>query len=241
MLQLTTKGRELLKGKESPHLLGQTKTTAATTSLRTFDSWEDVDRELFDRLREERRVLAEEAGVPAFIVMSDATLRDLARRRPTREETLLAVHGIGQKKAADYGARLMSVISEWCQSHQQTTDIAMARTVVSRQDNTKTNKNALEAFSLFEQGLSVVEVAAQLNRAVSTVHDYLMTYIAQRRVTDPGQWVEPALAEKIRIANQYNDTGRLRPLFDAFHGQVPYETLRIVVMCEQQQQANAKS
>ena len=69
--------------------------------------------DLFERLRIFRRRKADERGVPPFIIFSDATLRDLARVRPTRLDHLPTIHGIGTKKLADYGAELLVEIKDY--------------------------------------------------------------------------------------------------------------------------------
>ncbi len=79
--------------------------------LEAIDSWEGVDRDLFDRLRELRRALADERQVPPYVIFHDSTLRDMARRRPTTREALLAVYGVGEKKAADPGPHFLEAIA----------------------------------------------------------------------------------------------------------------------------------
>ena len=71
----------------------------------------DVDPELFDRLRTLRRSLADAAGVPAYIVFSDATLRAIARARPSTGEELLGVPGVGPVKLERYGEAVLSVMA----------------------------------------------------------------------------------------------------------------------------------
>jgi ATP-dependent DNA helicase RecQ len=80
--------------------------------------------------------------------------------------------------------------------------------------------------------MSIAEVSQQMNRAPSTVLDYLCEYLAARKITDPTRWVEPELAEKIAVVASYNDTGRLRPIYEALHGRVGYDAIKIVVTCE---------
>jgi ATP-dependent DNA helicase RecQ len=63
-----------------------------------------VDVELFDRLRAVRKRLADEAGVPAYIVFNDATLKAIAEMRPASEAELLDVPGVGPAKLERYGA-----------------------------------------------------------------------------------------------------------------------------------------
>jgi ATP-dependent DNA helicase RecQ len=69
-----------------------------------------ADRELFEQLRGLRRLLAEERGVPAFVVMSDATLLELAATRPQSESELLAIKGIGPDKLSRYGKALLDLL-----------------------------------------------------------------------------------------------------------------------------------
>ena len=65
----------------------------------------------FQSLRQWRLERSKADGVPAFVVFSDATLRGLARRRPTTDEDLLAVPGIGPAKLAAYGDALKSLLA----------------------------------------------------------------------------------------------------------------------------------
>ena len=65
---------------------------------------------LFEALRQVRRQLAEERGVPPYVVFSDASLREMAALRPTTEEDLLAVSGVGPVKIERYGAAFLAVL-----------------------------------------------------------------------------------------------------------------------------------
>jgi len=110
VLQVTGTGRGVLTGEETPRLLKPAKATGARKSKVHEDSWEGVDRGLFERLRDLRRQLAEEKSVPAYVVFGDASLRDMTRRRPSTLSEFLEVHGVGEKKAADYGELFLAVI-----------------------------------------------------------------------------------------------------------------------------------
>ena len=67
--------------------------------------------DLFERLRQLRRRLAEERGVPAYVVFSDACLLEMAARRPRSEAELLTISGVGLTKLERYGAAFLAEIS----------------------------------------------------------------------------------------------------------------------------------
>jgi ATP-dependent DNA helicase RecQ len=72
---------------------------------------DDVDAELYLRLKALRRTLADARSVPAYIVFSDATLVQMAERRPRTEAELLEIPGVGPKKFELYGAQFLTILA----------------------------------------------------------------------------------------------------------------------------------
>lgn len=68
---------------------------------------------LFEKLRQKRRELADEQGVPPFMVFSDRTLHEMAQSKPQTQREFLLVNGVGQRKLEQYGATMMDVIGEY--------------------------------------------------------------------------------------------------------------------------------
>ena len=124
LLKITDDGWKLLRGELTPKLL---KPAAPTKEKRKAaviaDSWDGVDRGLFDSLRELRRMKAGAMSVPAYIVFSDTTLRDMARRRPTTIVGFHSVKGVGEKKLADFGQEFITRIIDYCRKHGVETDV----------------------------------------------------------------------------------------------------------------------
>lgn len=236
IVKLTLTGKQALKGQSVPKLTQANvddnvrKNFTPTTIL---DSWEGVDRGLFDELRQWRSEVATNKTLAAFIIFSDATLRDLARRRPTTNEILREVHGIGEKKARDYGASVMAVIKEYCESKSIQTDVPAEKNVrLARPDRIdQVNKNARAAFPLFEKGTCIEDICQQLQRAESTVYQYLSDYIHVNKITDPTPWVDPKHITLVETVASYAGTERLKPIRDALHNRIDYKSIRIIVAC----------
>jgi ATP-dependent DNA helicase RecQ len=118
VLALTPKGLTLLRDEAScPGLVLARQRPVRTDAPRTrsrveTESWEDVDRALFERLRAVRLETARQRGVPPYVIFHDATLREMARLRPTSVDALRSVKGIGARKADDLGPIFLSAIRE---------------------------------------------------------------------------------------------------------------------------------
>ena len=110
VLRLNAASWEVMRGRSTVQLLEPKKEKVAKSRLEE-GSWEGVDHELFEGLRELRRALAAERKVPAYVILHDSTLRELARLRPKSFEELRRVRGFGEKKLADFGPRFLERIA----------------------------------------------------------------------------------------------------------------------------------
>lgn len=242
-LKVTAEGRQLLKGVGLPRLLAPSKKKSAADRKTKIEaeSWDGVDRPLFELLRGLRRRVAEEHRVAPFIVFADTTLRDLARRRPTSLDGFRLVHGVGEKKTADYGTRFIDAIRQYCHEQKLITDVGGSGSEISRSTSPRsvplsgetTSLSAAKklAFELFEQGQTVDQVAAAVSRAATTAHDYLIEFLLATLRTDPAPWVDKSDFARIRDACRTVGTEKLKPVFEALNGEVPYDRIRIAVTC----------
>lgn len=123
VLQLTSTGREVLRGETTPALLAPAKQAKSSRRAKATDSWEGVDRGLFDALRTLRADIAAEQGIPAYIVFGDAALREMARRRPTSVDNFAQVKGVGAAKLRDYGETFLAAINTYCSQEGIATDV----------------------------------------------------------------------------------------------------------------------
>ena len=118
-LKLTDRSRPLLRGEvplqlreDAKQLVARTKTRSRATELA------EGDRPLWEALRECRRRLAAEHGLPPYVIFHDATLRQMAEARPDSAEALLMIHGVGHAKLERYGERFLDVIRSAATSGQ---------------------------------------------------------------------------------------------------------------------------
>ncbi|MBM4068840.1 MAG: DNA helicase RecQ [Planctomycetes bacterium] len=195
-------------------------------------SWEGVDRGLFDRLREVRRELAADRGLPPYLVFSDTTLRDLARRRPSTLPAMRAVYGIGDKKLEEWGHEFLKEIRAYCDDMDLSMD-----TVVDSEPAPPPRRAAVSeptgmkavAEDLFRDNAAVEDVMHQTTRARSTVMGWLADFIRREHPASISAWVSDDVYARVAAAAKQVGMERLKPIFEALEGKIPYDEIRLVV------------
>jgi ATP-dependent DNA helicase RecQ len=233
-LSVTPKGWKVIRGAEKPKLSlpAEGPVKAAPTAT---ESWQGVDEGLFEQLRILRKQIADKKEVPAFVIFSDATLRDMARRRPSAPKGFLKVTGVGLTKNAEYGARFLETITAYCRRMSIPTDVEPLPGIHSPQARPAlmppASLSQTRATQMFRDGLPVETVAHKLGRAESTTYGYLEEYIIRERITSIETWVDYGLYNRIVDLVAKCGTDRLKPIFDDLGGTVSYGLIRITLAC----------
>ena len=246
-LKVTDNGWKLLKGQATARLLKPSinkKSAADKKSKVEATSWEGVDHELFEVLRGLRRQVAEGHAVPPFVIFADTTLRDLARRRPTTMTNFRQIHGVGDKKTADFGTLFTDAIREHCEQHNLSvnamgSDAVTGPSASNPKPQTSLNRDVAVslstskqlAFDLFREGKSIDHVATATARSPSTISDYLSEFIGITHQSDPAPWVSESVFKRIREAANKVGMDRMKPIFEALGETVHYDQIRIALAC----------
>ena len=115
-LFLTQTGNALMRGRGDLRIKLPREKKPETAARRTEELAADVDEKLFEKLRALRTKVAQRAGVPPYVVFSNATLADMAARQPKSEYELLGVRGVGEAKARRYGAEFVDCIRAYLEA-----------------------------------------------------------------------------------------------------------------------------
>ena len=109
-LRLTDRCRPILRGEESIQLRKVIPKAGSLTPRSRSVEIDEQDVPLWNALRACRKRLAEEFGVPPYVVFHDATLREMVQQRPLSEGTLLKISGVGDSKLERFGDAFLEVI-----------------------------------------------------------------------------------------------------------------------------------
>ncbi|MCY4477736.1 MAG: DNA helicase RecQ [Gammaproteobacteria bacterium] len=114
-LVLTPRARPLLRGERTIELREEVRLAGPKRASRPRPQpleMAPADEPLWQALRTCRTRLAEEAGVPPYVIFHDATLKEFLRARPSTPESMLELHGVGQAKLERFGHAFLEVIAE---------------------------------------------------------------------------------------------------------------------------------
>jgi ATP-dependent DNA helicase RecQ len=234
ILKLNAASWEIMKGQHPVRLvrpLARRKDEGVRQSKAGEVSWEGVDRVLFDSLRELRQHLAQQRGVPPYVLFHDGTLRQLAAVRPSSLEKMKLISGVGEAKLRDLGQRFLSVITNQARARRLPMDVPYR--TPDREEapkgSSRLNPERSLAFKLFRQSSSIDDVIHWTGRAKSTVIGYLAEFIRQERPASIDTWVQKTRYEQIAGAARRVGSDRLKPIYVALGEKVPYEDIRLVL------------
>jgi ATP-dependent DNA helicase RecQ len=190
----------------------------AASSRAAKDEIRTCDEDLYQALKALRRTLADQQGVPAYVIFHDRTLQEMARLRPKRLDDLRLVSGVGEQKLKHYGEVFLKIIN----------DHALPDLLNNRLSDTV---NA--TLYLHMQGYSLDVIATKRDLKPSTIY---------------GHFAEAALAGLLDIttilplddteyqtivnAMELLDTGssgKLKPVYEALEGAYDYDILKCVL------------
>jgi len=115
-LDVTARGHRVLRGEDTLPLLRTVARSPRTAPSRPARPAAPLalgrtsDEDLFAMLRALRRSMAEERGIPPYLIFNDASLREMARERPTTKEAFLQIKGVGLRKLQELGPRFLACI-----------------------------------------------------------------------------------------------------------------------------------
>lgn len=215
-IKLQEQSRPLLRGeielilrKPSLDKDSKKKKGKSKTSLRS------VDEPLFELLREHRLELAEEKGVPPYIIFHDSTLEEMAKTRPESLERMQYISGVGEQKLKKFGQSFLDVIQS-----SPLPDIL--------QNNLSDTVN--DTLTLLNDGLDIDTIASKREIKLSTVYTHLADAI-EVGLIDAKEVLQLSDGEHNEIINaleMHLDDDKLKPTYDALEGQYDYGILKCV-------------
>ncbi|VGO11799.1 ATP-dependent DNA helicase RecQ [Pontiella desulfatans] len=227
-LELSPKGKQILFGKRTFEVIRQKEGKKARATAMTGD----YSHQLFDQLRAERQRLAQEEGIPPFVIFSDRTLREMALYFPDTPEQMSGISGVGDAKLRKYGDTFMTIIEMFKHMHPEE---AEKRSILQvplkvKKKKKKTGQTVRETQKMAKDGLSMEAIAAVRDLSEGTISQHIETLLEEGngtgleldRLIDPGKRM---LCEELfsRLSG-----ASMKSIIEASGNKVTYADLRLV-------------
>ncbi len=223
--ELTDEGRAALKSRQKIEL---TRPVSAPEPAKHRAGEIACDEALFERLRALRKRLADERGVPPYIVFSDVSLRQMARHYPQDEKALSRISGVGEKKLREFGAEFMGEIAAHLKTNARqmfADDSFDAPAAVPAR--TKLNDTTRETIYFFSQGKSVEEIVRLRGLKDSTIYGHLEEAIRAGEKIDLNRLLTPSARGEIAAAFEKHGFANLTGAVESLGGRYSHGQLRI--------------
>ena len=184
---------------------------------------------LFEQLRALRKQLADERGVPPYVVFHDTTLRQMAARLPAGPAQLLRIQGVGERKAADYGEAFLDYIAQYVRETGALPEaLPAAFSPAPRPRGQGLNATTRATLDLFRSGRRVAEIAATRHLAVSTIEGHLAEALGNGEALDMDRLVPPEKRRTIEAAMAEVGGDFLGPVMERLGEGYSYGELKLV-------------
>lgn len=175
-----------------------------------------ITNSLFETLRKLRYEISKEEEVPAYVIFSDAALRQMETNRPMSDQELIAIDGVGKAKLEKYGDVFIKAIIDFEKNKP-----------VKRKKEATTYKETLE---LYLKGFSAEEISQQRKLSIGTIMSHLAKLYVDGEAIDLSPFISKEEVEQIAEAQQKLDApNALKPYFDFFEEKMAYEKIRLAL------------
>ena len=229
-LSLSPKAAQALKDRST--ILGQLQEVEERAPKKANQQELEYNHALFALLRLKRKQLADEAGLPPYVIFPDRTLVEMAAYAPQTPARLLDISGVGQVKARQYGPAFLEVLQDYCGKHKLAEKVKQVRR--SKDDSGRRYVMVAEAFNA---GESLADLAARYTVTPATILGHLDRYLAAgNKLNRADEILALSCASPDQQAAAFGafaelGTDLLKPVFDKLNGSLNYDELKILRIC----------
>jgi ATP-dependent DNA helicase RecQ len=223
-LSLTSTGRDALRHRTPITLTKQIEVVARDQKARAGAI--ECDEVLFEGLRGLRRKLADERNVPAYVIFSDVSLREMARSYPTTATEFRRIPGVGEQKLKDFAEAFLSEIKNYLVANPRRT-FSSGLDSLCPPRRSRLNDSQKETLRRFRSGESVDDISRARGFMRNTIYDHLEAAIKSGESLELDRFFTAAQREEIASAFREVSDGRLADIRSLLDGKYDYGELRI--------------
>jgi ATP-dependent DNA helicase RecQ len=233
-LKVTEKGNSVLTG--DLKVKGRLKPDEISYKVKK-DSIPEYDNELFSLLKNKRKTIADNIGVPPYVIFPDRTLIEMASYFPQKANSLTTIHGIGRMKLKRYGKIFLEVIKDYCESKQIKENLPLNN--IKRKTKSAPREKisrANEIVGIYQSSKNFDDFVNRTGVKPSTVLRHLTTYLLKGNKIDTeilckALSVDNEMQRSVFALFEKLGVDFLSPIYNELDEKVPYDDLHILRIC----------
>ncbi len=229
-LSLTTRALEALKKRET--IMGVVPEATERVQKKGKRKEEvEYNHALFAILRQKRKEMADEAGVPPYVIFSDRTLTEMAAYYPQSAESLLNISGVGQVKSRQYGKAFLEVIQSYCEKHGLKEK--QKETIRVKSD---ANRRYVIVGEAYNAGDTIQSLMERYHVTAGTILGHLTRYLSAgnrlRNGEDLREMTSATPEQQQAAFAAFDELGPtfLKPVYEKLNGALNYDDLKSLRM-----------
>jgi ATP-dependent DNA helicase RecQ len=223
-LSLTLAGRDALRHRTPITLTKQIEVVTRDQKARAGAI--ECDEVLFELLRGLRRKLADERNLPAYVIFSDVSLREMAKHYPTTATEFRRISGVGEQKLKDFADAFLGEIKNYLAANPRRT-FSSSMEPLRQPRRTRLNDSQRETLRRFRSGESVDDISRARGFVQTTIYDHLEAAIKSGESLKSDRFFTTAQREEIASAFRNAPDGKLADVRSLLDRKYDYGELRI--------------
>jgi len=226
-LSLTPRALEALRNRES--IFGRVQEAERVRTKGTKKAEIEYNSALFALLRQKRKEMADEAGVPPYVIFSDKTLVEMAAYYPQSVSSLLKISGVGQVKLRQFGEAFLEIIQSYCQKHE-----LQEKPKEPTREKSDTNRRYIAVAEAYNAGETIPSLMERYHVSMSTILEHLSRYLAAGNKLRQGEDLQALTSstpeQRQTVFAAFEELGPifLRPVFDKLNSSLNYDELKVL-------------
>ncbi|MBN1602081.1 MAG: DNA helicase RecQ [Chitinispirillaceae bacterium] len=225
VLKLTHQSKAVLNGERKVEARAQ-KIIQKTGKQKVVNAGED--EALFLKLKALRRKLADERGVPPFVIFADRSLHEMAIQRPVTRFKMFDVHGVGEVKMESYGDFFLAEIREHLGVIADVSSDSEPHARKSVKSRSEKSETVNETWGLVSQGHTIAQIAQIRSLAEGTISEHIERCILDGRDVPVEKLIPQDVLEYLSKLVPTVESGKLKEIMEASEVEVTYEQIKVV-------------
>ena len=233
-LKLTDRSEDVLKGRVKVELV-KTKTLEESKAVKASEAELVYEKDLYADLKELRKTIADSANVPAYIILGDSSLIEMAAYLPQSLADMRKISGFGDVKLQRFGKEFLGIVLDYTRKKNLATRISLKQAKKEKKakssvkaDSGKFNNTYQVTLDMHRQGSSIHEIAEQRKMSAQTIANHLAQFVESGDL-NVADFVPRAKVERLKeLIDKYGYMS-LKTIKDNAGDDITYNDIKFVV------------